>query len=87
MHIIVGSVLKRTAGYEFDTWTEDGGVSSSYPYRRIEEAYHARRAAIESSGRAGWNVRTAVAPALYDFRSGCWNDYWPAAGLVDACLS
>jgi len=28
----------------------------------------------------GWNVHTAVAPALYDFRSGCWNDYkryWP----------
>ena len=28
----------------------------------------------------GWNVRKPVGPILYEFRSGCWNDfkrYWP----------
>jgi hypothetical protein len=45
---LVGPVLARAGGYAFDTWTVEDGVSRGYVYRRIEDARHARKAAIDS---------------------------------------
>ena len=54
MGIVIGSVLRRTDGYRFDTWTASKGVIRGYPYHRIEDAYYARNAEIKVSaqGRA-----------------------------------
>ena len=54
MGIVIGPVLKRHEGYGFDVWTVAKGVTSGYPYRRIEDAYYARNAEIKVSaqGRA-----------------------------------
>ena len=52
--VVIGPVLKRADGYEFDTWTAGKEVARGYPYRRIEDAYYARNADIKASaqGRA-----------------------------------
>ena len=54
MAIVIGPVLRRPDGYRFDIWTVTKGVTGSYPYRRIEDAYYARKAEIRAStqGRA-----------------------------------
>jgi len=54
MTVVIGPVLKRADGYEFDTWTAGKEVARGYPYRRIEDAYYARNADIKASaqGRA-----------------------------------
>ena len=54
MGIVIGPVLRRADGYRFDTWNSGKGVTRGYPYRRIEDAYYARRADIKASaqGRA-----------------------------------
>jgi len=51
MGIVIGPILKRADGYGFDTWTEGKGVSSGYPYRRIEHAHYARNVAIKASAQ------------------------------------
>jgi hypothetical protein len=45
MGVVVGPVLVRSGGYAFDTWSMEG-VSRGYVYRRIEDAFYARRAEI-----------------------------------------
>jgi hypothetical protein len=54
MGIVIGPVLRRADGYEFDTWTAGKGVTRGYPYRRIEDAHYARNDTIKVSaqGRA-----------------------------------
>jgi hypothetical protein len=54
MTVVIGPVLKRADGYEFDTWTAGKEVARGYRYRRIEDAYYARNADIKASaqGRA-----------------------------------
>ena len=47
--VVIGPVLMRLGGYRFDIWVEGKGVSIGYPYRRIEDAYYARNAAIRTS--------------------------------------
>ena len=44
MHAVVGPVLIRGGGYSFDSWTPETGLSRSYAYRRVEDAYYARKA-------------------------------------------
>jgi hypothetical protein len=44
MGIVIGPVLRRADGYGFDIWTAVKGVTRGYPYRRIEDAYYARKA-------------------------------------------
>ena len=46
MDMIVGPILKRSGGYVFDTWSEHEGMVRGYPYRRIEDAVYARKAAL-----------------------------------------
>ena len=55
MNLVIGPVLRRADGYAFDTWTAGKGVTRSYPYHRVEQAYYARKAEIKASaqGRAG----------------------------------
>ena len=54
MTVVIGPVLKRADGYEFDTWTAGKEVARGYRYRRIEDAHYARNADIKASaqGRA-----------------------------------
>lgn len=48
MQAFVGPVLTRDGGYSFDSWTPETGLSESYAYRRVEDAYYARKAEIRS---------------------------------------
>lgn len=48
MHAVVGPVITREGGYAFDSWTPQTGLSRSYSYRRVEDAYYARRVEIRS---------------------------------------
>ena len=52
MNIVIGPVLSRADGYAFDTWTAGNGMTRSYPYRRIDQAYYARNAEIKASARS-----------------------------------
>jgi hypothetical protein len=54
MNVVIGPVLSRADGYAFDMWTADQGVTRSYSYHRVEQAYYARKAEIKASaqGRA-----------------------------------
>ena len=40
----------REGGYAFDAWTPENGRSCGYVYRRIEDAYYARKADVRSPG-------------------------------------
>jgi hypothetical protein len=66
MGIVIGPVLRRADGYEFDIWTAGKGVTRGYPYRRIEDAHYARKAEIKAlaQGRA---VAATVCQTLDDF--------------------
>jgi hypothetical protein len=44
MPVILGPVLTREGGYAFDSWTPEQGLSRGYVYRRIDDAYYARKA-------------------------------------------
>lgn len=66
MGIVIGPILKRADGYGFDIWTEGKGVSSGYPYRRIEHAYYARNASIRASAR-GCALAAIVCQTLDEF--------------------
>jgi hypothetical protein len=61
MAIILGLVLRREGGYAFDAWTPGNGLSRGYVYRRIEDAYYARKAEIRSPGKryAGYTRHAA----------------------------
>jgi hypothetical protein len=48
MNIVIGPVLSRAQGYAFDTWTAGKGLTRSYPYHRVEQAYYARNAEIKA---------------------------------------
>jgi hypothetical protein len=50
MPIILGPVLMREGGYAFDAWTPDQGLSRGYVYRRIEDAYYARKVELRALG-------------------------------------
>ncbi len=56
MYVVIGPVLRRADTYRFDSSAAGEGTTPSYPYRRIEDAYYARKAAIkalaEDSARA-----------------------------------
>ena len=48
MRAVVGPVLIRDGGYSFASWTPETGLSQSYAYARVEDAYYARKAEIGS---------------------------------------
>jgi hypothetical protein len=41
MGIVIGPVLSRADGYNFDTWTTGKGMSCGCPLCRIEDAHYA----------------------------------------------
>src|SRR5260370_35739387 len=53
MTVVIGPVLKRADGYEFDTWTAGKEGARGYPYRRVEDAYYPRNADLKASARRG----------------------------------
>jgi hypothetical protein len=59
MGIVIGPVLRRADGYQFDIWAAGKGVTRGYPYRRIEDAHYARRAEIKALAH-GCPVATIV---------------------------
>ena len=66
MDIVIGPVLKRPGGYGFDVWTAAKGLTSGYPYRRIDDAYYAWRAEIRASA-AGRVAGAMVCQTLDEF--------------------
>jgi hypothetical protein len=53
MQTVIGPVLARTDGYAFDTWTHESGLHRGFGYRRIDDAYYARNAALAGDARPG----------------------------------
>jgi hypothetical protein len=41
----------REGGYAFDAWTPEAGLNRGYVYRRIEDAYYARKAELRGPAR------------------------------------
>jgi hypothetical protein len=41
----------REGGYAFDAWSPETGLSRGYVYRRIDDAYYARKAEICAPGK------------------------------------
>jgi hypothetical protein len=67
--LLIRATKRRPGGYGFDVWTAAKGLTRGYPYRRIEDAYYARRAEIRASaqgrvpaamGRAGLRAAQQV---------------------------
>jgi hypothetical protein len=50
MLAVVGPVITREGGYAFDSWTPAKGLSRGYAYRRVEDAYYARKAELKTHG-------------------------------------
>lgn len=61
MSTIIGPVLARAGGYVFDTWTPGSGVSGSFVYPRIDNAYYARAVEI-----AHYRRQAEAHPRVYD---------------------
>jgi hypothetical protein len=51
MTSIIGPILKRGEQYVFDTWSVRDGLLQGFPYRRIDHAHYARKAAIRVAAR------------------------------------
>jgi hypothetical protein len=66
MHVVVGPVLTRAGGFAFDSWTAEDGLSCGYVYRRIADAYYARKFEIQARSR-GATVDTVACSTLDEF--------------------
>ncbi len=64
--VIVGPVLTQQGGYAFDVWTATGGRQPSFPYRRIEDAYYARRYEIQGGQRRS-SIGAVICNTVTDF--------------------
>jgi hypothetical protein len=42
MKVVIGPVLARSGGFSYDIWQSNSGVKSSFIYRRVDDARHAR---------------------------------------------
>jgi hypothetical protein len=51
MPVVIGPVLKRDTGYAFDSWSPGDGFHRGYIYRRVEDAYHARKFELKARDR------------------------------------
>ncbi len=73
MGTVIGPVLRRADGYRFDTWTAGKGVTSGYPYRRIEDAHYARNVEIKVSarGRAPYAIVCQTLDEFIAKSTGC----------------
>jgi hypothetical protein len=66
MFLVVGPVLTRKGGYAVDSWTLEDGVSRGYVYRRIEDAYYARKVEIRCS-REGYAGHVVTCNTVAEF--------------------
>ena len=66
MQIVLGPVLTRKAGYAFDCWTPEEGLSRGYIYGRIEDAHYARNVEIRSRNK-GSSDQTIACSTADDF--------------------
>ena len=66
MNIVIGPVLSRADGYAYDTWAAGKGVTRSYRYRWMDQAYYARNAEIKTSAQ-GRAPAPIVCQTLDDF--------------------
>jgi hypothetical protein len=66
MPVIFGPVLLREGGYAFDAWTPEQRLSRGCVYRRIEDAYYARKAEIHSPGK-GYASRIVACSTVDEF--------------------
>ena len=48
MDILIGPVLARAGLFSFDSWTPAAGLRQGFGYRRIDDAYYARNAELNS---------------------------------------
>jgi hypothetical protein len=80
MTVVIGPVLKRADGYEFDTWTAGKEVARGYRYRRIEDAYYARNADIKASAQ-GRAPAAIVCQTLDEFIVKLTEDRYPIDGV------
>ena len=46
MDTLIGPVLARAGLFSFDSWTPAAGLRHGFGYRRIEDAYYARKAEL-----------------------------------------
>jgi hypothetical protein len=46
MPTLIGPVLVRAGLYAFDSWTQAAGLRPGFGYRRIDDAYYARKAEL-----------------------------------------
>ena len=83
MNIVIGPVLSRADGYAFDTWTAGKGVTRSYTYRRIDQAYFARNAEIKASAQSRAPA-AIVCQTLDEFIVKLTGDGYP---IDSACLA
>ena len=52
MQTVVGPVVvTKEGGFGFDLWTSGEGLSRGFSYRRIEDAYYARKAEMRSRSK------------------------------------
>ena len=66
MEAVVGPILNREGGYAFDYWTSAAGLIRGYAYRRIEDAYYARR--VESRSDCGANgLHSVICDTVEEF--------------------
>src|SRR2546423_13456337 len=63
MQIVLGPVLTRKAGYAFDCWTPEEGLSRGYIYGRIEDAHYARNIEIRSRNKGSSDQAIACSTA------------------------
>ncbi len=47
MHTLIGPVLARAGLFAFDSWTPAAGLRHGFGYRRIDDAYYARKAELK----------------------------------------
>ena len=66
MRTIVGPVLARAGGYVFDTWTPEAGLSRSFVYPRIDNAYYARAVEIAHYRTCG-DIDARVCDTVVEF--------------------
>jgi len=64
--VIVGPVLTQQGGYAFDVWTATRGHQPGFPYRRIDDAYYARRFEIEGEPRRS-SLGAVICNTVTDF--------------------
>jgi hypothetical protein len=78
----------RTGGYAFDAWTPEGGLRRGFVYRRIDDAYYARKAEIRTpdAGHAGRIVACSTLDEFLRATVRTPGQFYPRCGDVQATV-